>query len=123
MSPKAVPVMPAAALELYRALVAAVPDAELKGSSLPYTSVNGHMYSFLDKAGACAIRLGMADLEAFLAEFRAANYVHESGVVMRDYVPLPPAVLADTAKAATWLARSLGHVAKLKPKPTRRKAA
>ena len=57
MSTKLKPQMPAETLAEYSAAVKATPGAELKGASMPYTSVNGNMHSFLDKLGVCALRL------------------------------------------------------------------
>ena len=34
-------------LELYEKLVATNPQVERKGKTMPYTSLNGHMFSFL----------------------------------------------------------------------------
>lgn len=38
--------IPTAKLELYEKLVATCPEVERKGASMPYTSHNGHMFSF-----------------------------------------------------------------------------
>lgn len=118
MSSKKTADSPAPELELYQALVAAVPGLELKGASLSYTSLNGNMHSFLDKTGTCAVRLGKEDREAFLAAFGGGLYVHESGAVMKEYVPLSVTLLADTSAAADWLRKSFHYARGLKPKPT-----
>ncbi|MEO8229338.1 MAG: hypothetical protein ABI628_06195 [Chloroflexota bacterium] len=39
--------VPAERLQLYDRLIAAVPGVVRKGASMPYTSVNGHMFSYL----------------------------------------------------------------------------
>jgi len=36
-------------LELYERVVATVPGVERKGATIPYTSLNGHMFSYLGK--------------------------------------------------------------------------
>lgn len=38
-------------LERYERLVATIPGVERKGRTLPYTSLNGHMFSFLGEGG------------------------------------------------------------------------
>jgi hypothetical protein len=38
-------------LALYEKLVATNPGVERKGATMPYTSVNGHMFSLLTKEG------------------------------------------------------------------------
>jgi hypothetical protein len=42
---------PAESLELYEKLVATNPDVERKGAANPYTSLNGHMFSYLHPSG------------------------------------------------------------------------
>lgn len=54
---KAASNIPPERLELYDRLIAAHPGLERKGAGLPYTSVNGHMFSFLSQAGALGLRL------------------------------------------------------------------
>ena len=46
MAKTATPV-PAEKLALYEKLVATNPDVARKGAKTPYTSLNGHMFSFL----------------------------------------------------------------------------
>jgi TfoX/Sxy family transcriptional regulator of competence genes len=123
MSKKPASAAPARETELYAAAVAATAGAELKGASMPYTSVNGNMYSFLDKGGVLAIRLGGKDYENFLAEFAARPYLHETGTVLKEYVTAPASLLKDPKKAAAWLGKSLAYARTLKPKPSKKKAA
>ena len=49
--------VPLEKLELYKKLVATNPKVEQKGATVPYTSVNGHMFSYLSKEGRLALRL------------------------------------------------------------------
>lgn len=123
MSAKAKPLMPAKTLAQYEAMVEATPGTELKGASMPYTSVAGNMHSFLDKVGTCAIRLGKPEREAFLEEFDAELYVHEAGAVMSEYVKMPPSLLGDVRAAAGWLKKSLAYARTLRPKATTRTKA
>ena len=44
-------------LELYEKLVATNPNVERKGETVPYTSLNGHMFSYLSKEGKLDLRL------------------------------------------------------------------
>ncbi len=119
MSAKPAPAAPAREAGLYRAAVEATPGAELKGAAMPYTAVNGNMSSFIDKEGVCAIRLSREEREAFVQEFATTLYHHEeSGVVMKEYVTVPPNLLSDVKHLAGWLGRSLTYVRSLKPKAT-----
>jgi hypothetical protein len=45
----------AAKLALYDEVLAAVPGVERKGDTVPYTSHNGHMFTYLSKAGVMAL--------------------------------------------------------------------
>jgi len=38
-------------LKIYEEIVSHCPDITRKGKSVPYTSSNGHMFSFINKAG------------------------------------------------------------------------
>ena len=123
MSGRDKPAMPPGTLAAYRVAVAATKGAELKGATMPYTSVKGNMYSFLDKQGVMAVRLGKADYDLLLSVAGSHAYVHETGTALKEYVAVPPAVLIDTKAAADWLGKSLAHARTLKPKPTRKNAA
>ena len=55
---------------LYERLVAMNPGVERKGDTMPYTSLNGHMFSVLHKDGSVALRLPKSEREAFLKKYR-----------------------------------------------------
>lgn len=105
---------PADALERYVAAVEAA-DAEVKGAKNPYTSTNGHMYSFLDPEGVAAVRLS-DELAAEFAESYETGPVTQYGRTMHGYVSVPSALLADTEALSAWIARSLEWIATLPPK-------
>jgi hypothetical protein len=110
---------PSQQLEQYERLLATLPAFERKGAALPYTSVNGNMFSILGADGVMGPRLGAADRAAFLAEHGARLY-EAYGAVMKEYVAVPPPLLADTAGMTPWLAKSWAYAQGLKPKPTTR---
>ena len=106
-------------LERYALLVATPPGVERKGAKMPYTSVNGHMTSFLTEKGTLALRLSELDRTRFMAEHGAA--LHEAhGAVLKEYVSVPDVLLADVDALAPWFAVSVAYVASLSPKPARR---
>ena len=106
-------------LERYERLVATIPAVERKGVTLPYTSLNGHMFSFVAEDGTVVLRLGADDRSAFIERYDAS--LHEAhGTVMREYVSVPDALADDTTSLAPWFERSRDYVAGLKPKATRR---
>ena len=45
-------------------------SVERKGATMPYTSRNGHMFSFLDPGGSMALRLSADDRDAFLSRYQ-----------------------------------------------------
>jgi hypothetical protein len=49
-------------VELYEKLVVLFPEVERKGATVPYTSVNGNMFSYLHASGSmrCGCRRGSA---------------------------------------------------------------
>jgi TfoX/Sxy family transcriptional regulator of competence genes len=103
-------------LASYERLVAALPGVERKGATLPYTAVNGHMFSYLDGAGTVALRLAEADRQAFMQRYGASLQVAH-GVTQKEYVAVPEALLDQAAELAPWLRASREYVAGLKPKP------
>ena len=108
-------------IQAYERLVATVPGVERKGARMPYTSLNGNMYSYLD-GEILALRLAPADRTAFIERYGAA--LHEShGHVMKEYVSVPASMLDELAELAPWLASSHAYAATLKPKPTKRPKA
>ena len=109
-------------LECYETLVATIPGVERKGASMPYTSVNGHMFSFLTKAGTLALRLPADEREAFLKKHKAKP-CEQHGVVLEEYVEVPAALLTRTRELRKYFESSYAYVASLKPKPTKKKPA
>jgi hypothetical protein len=84
-------------LLLYEKLVATNPKVERKGATVPYTSLNGHMFSYLSKEGKLALRLPPAERDAFLKKYKA-KLCTAYGVVQPEYVEVPDALLAKTAE-------------------------
>lgn len=113
--------IPDAALALYDKLVATQPEVERKGAAMPYTSVNGHMFSFLTKEGRLALRLPAAEREAFLKDYDT-TLCKQNGVVLKEYVEVPAALLKRTQELSTFFGISHAYVAGLNPKPTTKKA-
>src|SRR3954449_2817435 len=111
---------PAESVELYEKLVATNPKVERKGATVPYTSLNGHMFSYLSKEGRLELRLPEAEREAFLKKYKA-KLCQAYGVVQPDYVEVPDALLASTRELKKYFDCSYEYVASLKPKPTTRR--
>jgi hypothetical protein len=112
--------VPAEKLELYMKLVATVPGVPLKGATIPYTSANGHMFSYLSKAGKLELRLPAKVREAFLLRYNAA-LTRQYGVVQKEYVEVPEVLFENTTELQEYFGISFAYVSSLKPKPTTRK--
>lgn len=106
-------------LAIYEALIASEAGVERKGATMPYTSLNGNMFSFLSPAGELAFRLSKADREAFLARFPDAT-VTQHGRLMKDYIEVPGAIIEDATALSELFQQSLAHARTLKPKATKR---
>jgi hypothetical protein len=106
-------------LEQYDRLIATKPGVERKGATIPYTSVNGHMFSYLSAPGTLALRLPPAERADFLERY--STTLHEAyGIVQKEYVTVPDGLLADVGQLGPYFVASYAYVAALKPKPTRR---
>ncbi len=107
-------------LAAYDRLIATRPGVERKGAKIPYTSLNGHMTSYLDAPGSLVLRLSPEDRRRFMASF--GTTLHTAyGVVQPEFVDVPDSLLEDTDSLKPWFAASLDWIATLKPKATKRK--
>jgi TfoX/Sxy family transcriptional regulator of competence genes len=109
-------------LALYEKLVATNPKVERKGATMPYTSLNGHMFSLLTRESWLALRLPSDARDAFLKKYQTKLCV-QYGTVMKEYVQVPDALLKKTQELRKYFDLSYAYVGPLKPKPTTRKAA
>jgi hypothetical protein len=111
-----------AALALYEKLVATNPRVQRKGDTMPYTSLNGHMFSVLTKEGQLALRLPAEARDSFLKKYKTTLCV-QYGHVMPEYVVVPDTVLKKTLELKKFFEVSHAYVGSLKPKPTTKKKA
>lgn len=107
-------------IELYKKLVASVPDIELKGKTNLYTSHNGHMYSFVAKEGYVAIRFSEEEKDSFIEKYNSKSAISH-GATMHGYAVIPDSLLSQTEKLKPYLELSLEYIKTLKPKPTKKK--
>jgi hypothetical protein len=120
MAKPAAKTAPADKLELYEKLVATNRSVERKGATVPYTSLNGHMFSYLSKDGKLELRLPAGVREAFLKKYKA-KLCEAYGIVQKEYVEVPDSLLASTRELRQYFDCSLEYVRTLKPKPTAKK--
>ncbi len=102
-------------LDHYRRLVKTIPGIELKGAKVPYTSLNGHMFSYLEKDGSFGLRLPEEAREAFLKKYRSTLFI-SYGIVKKEFVLVPDALLKNTAELQPFFELSFEYVKTLKPK-------
>lgn len=121
MSTKNKALAPADQLELYEKLVATNPKIERKGATNPYTSLNGHMISRLDPSGSLALRLPKEEREKFLIKYKTTLF-ESYGVVQKEYVTVPGALLKNTKELQKYYELSCQYVQTLKPKPSKKKS-
>src|SRR5258706_3511279 len=119
---KATGEIPTDKLKLYEKLVATVPNVERKGATVPYTSINGHMFNYLSKEGKLKLRLPKETREAFLIKYKT-TLSKQYGVVQKEYVEVPDELLKKTSELKKFFALSFAYVSFLKPKPTTKKKA
>ncbi|MEW7007401.1 hypothetical protein [Lentilitoribacter sp. EG35] len=108
------------ALENYKTLAESEFGEKVKGKANPYTSINGNMFSFLDKEGTLCLRLSKADLANFMAEHDVPP-VKQYGAVMKDYVSIPHPVLDDQKRLKEVFGKCLDNAKSLPAKPTKKK--
>ncbi len=107
------------ALRQYREMVANCVDEPVKGKANPYTSMNGNMYSFLDKSGRICLRLSKAEREAFGVRF-GDEPVIQYGAVMKEYVALPTEIAGDLDAASGYFRLCFDYAKTLPVKKTKR---
>ncbi|MGH9885486.1 MAG: hypothetical protein ACREBE_08145, partial [bacterium] len=102
--------------------VATNPSVERKGAMMPYTSLNGNMFSLLNQDGVLLLRLSRVDREAFVSKYKTSPVVMY-GANMPEYVAVPDALLAKTAQLAKYFSASYTYAQSPKPKPTKKPKA
>jgi TfoX/Sxy family transcriptional regulator of competence genes len=112
--------VPTAQLQLYEKLIATNPAVERKGDTVPYTSVNGNMFSYLSKEGKLNLRLPNPERDAFLAKYKT-KLCEAYGRIQPEYVEVPDSLLSKTSELKKAFDRSYEFANSLKPKPTIKK--
>jgi hypothetical protein len=92
----------------------------VRGAKNPYTSRNGHMFSFLSGDGAMALRLSKDLTDEFLSRYESGPVV-QYGSVMRGYVLIPDDLLSNTEALGPWFEKSYDWIGTLEPKQTKKR--
>jgi TfoX/Sxy family transcriptional regulator of competence genes len=107
-------------IALYNALLTDLPDVELKGANMLYTSFNGHMFSFIAKDGEFSLRLTKEVLEEFIEKYKTEISV-QHGTALKEYTLVPRKVFENTEELTPYFKQSYEMVKGLKPKPSKKK--
>src|SRR6478735_12450148 len=107
----------ASKLAIYDKLVATNFSIERKGDTMPYTSLDGNMFSLLGKDGSLGFRLSKEDREEFLDKYKS-GLMEQYGAVMKEYVLIPDKLLNSPKELKKYFERSYAYAKTLKPKPT-----
>lgn len=107
-------------VELYERVLATQDTLDRKGAKMPYTSLNGHMTSFLNADGVMGLRLSNNDREKFMSDHNTELMV-QHGSTMKEFVSVPDGLLQNTEALAPYVQNSIDYVGSLKPKATKKK--
>jgi len=106
-------------IAIYEKVVTAIPGLERKGDTLPYTSLNGNMFSMVDSEGNIVLRLPKDALDAFMKKHNA-KLQEAYGVVRKEYAVVPDKVARDMKELKKYFAMSYEYALTLKSKPTKK---
>jgi TfoX/Sxy family transcriptional regulator of competence genes len=111
---------PAELVQAFNELVGPLPGVELrKMFGYPAAFFHGQMFASLF-ADNMIVRLPEEDRARLLAVEGAALFEPMPGRPMREYVALPPALIARPGEASPWLERALAYAASLPPKEAKK---
>ena len=112
---KPVSYIPESKLDAYKRLVDTNPEMELKGATVPYTSFNGHMFSYFEKNGSFGLRLPERAREEFLKKYKTTLFI-SYGIVKKEFVLVPDRLFLDMKKFKPWFDMSFAYVKSLRTK-------
>jgi len=102
-------------LDIYQNAISKCPEIERKGKSVPYTSSNGHMFSFINKDGDLGIRFSKERQQEYFNKYNT-SYFHSHGAKMNGYIQITNSMLEDQDLIVELLLESYNYVNSLKPK-------
>jgi hypothetical protein len=114
-SKKIVSVISEDKLDAYKKLIATNPKIELKGAAVPYTSFNGHMFSYFEKDGTFGLRLPDKIRNEFLTKYKTTLFV-SYGIIKKEFVLVPDKLLKSIKEFKPYFDASFEYVKSLKAK-------
>src|SRR6266699_5500806 len=103
-------------IDLFASVIPDSPAVQRKMFGYPAGFINGNMFMSLFQED-MILRLPERLREEFLKSDGAKIFEPMPGRPMHEYVAVPPHVMTDKKKLASWVSRALDYGASLKPKP------
>lgn len=101
-------------LELYKNVINAIPEIELQGKSMLYTSANTHMFSIINKDGEIGFRYSDQRQKELFEELDT-TYILSYNAKMRGYIKIPEHLYDNFDKLVELLKESHEYVLSLEP--------
>ena len=102
-------------LDGYKRLITGNSKIEMKGTTIPYTSYIGHMFSYFEKDSTFGLRLPEKKREEFLKKYQTTLFI-SYGIVKKEFVLVPDNLLMNTQELKPWFDVSFNYARSLKPK-------
>jgi len=99
----------------YDSIVAQCEGIERKGKTVPYTSVNGHMFSLLNKNGELGFRFSKQVQEQYFKKYNT-TYLMSHGAKMNGYILVTEEMFSDINQLVNLLKESHAYIQTLDPK-------
>ena len=107
-------------LKRYREVFEKIPGIEVKKKANPDTSMNGNMFSFLDKSGALCLRFSKADRSAVMDKHQLEP-AEQHGAIMKEYVGVLEHIAVDPNALRTCFEKFVAYALSLPAKATKRR--
>lgn len=107
------------ALKIYEELIENQPEIKRKGKRLPYTSMNGNMFSVISKEGKIGLRLSQERVEECIDLYGFTKYI-KNDKVLEDFVQISEEFL-DNELLVELFNECCEHAKSLQAKPKTKK--
>lgn len=102
-------------IQIYNEVLSKCMWLERKGKTMPYTSANGHMFSFFNKAGKIGFHFSKEVQKKYIEEFDTTLY-SSYNATMKGYVLIPERMLSDLDNQAKYFDESYDYAMSLDTK-------
>lgn len=106
-------------LKIYENIIALCPRIERKGKTVPYTSANGYMFSFINKDNELGMRFSKEVQENYIEEFKTSLFKSHNSI-MKGYILIKDDMYNNTDLLVKLLNESYDYVMSLKSKNTKK---